>query len=306
MESLGSGTDSVTPPLEIEVLPAALEASVAALIFYCCFHGFIWLLTPTSCWSMRGLSLSRGATSDIACKSVSALFGTAAASSGIYLLLRGSQGSTHEGGGRQQNPLLKHIYPVVVAYFLYDVYAMYVAYVAKRNDQEKGTNLKLEVSVLEFFRANSLIVVHHLLVGAVFTPIMMRRLDHEPGELMVACALVFEASTPFVSLRAILSYVGLKRSPLYIANGAAMVLVFLCCRILIYPAFYVAYAAQRGLGFWQAVARTPIRCSLYMLGVLAPQLYWLGIMVRGAAKVLNDNNDDDNSGEAKARSDKIE
>ncbi len=43
-----------------------------------------------------------------------------------------------------------------------------------------------------FLRRKSLIVAHHVAVGTVLTPLMATRLGHDPGELMVACALVME------------------------------------------------------------------------------------------------------------------
>ena len=105
---------------------------------------------------------------------------------------------------------------------------------------------------------------------------------------MVACALVFEASTPFVSARAILSHLGLRRSQLYLVNGVLMVVVFLCCRILVYPVFYYVYGAQRGLGLIQAVRSTPTHCTIFMLMVGLPQIYWFNVMLRGAFKVMRD------------------
>ncbi len=47
---------------------------------------------------------------------------------------------------------------------------------------------------------------------------------------MIACALIFEASTPFVSLRAILSHLEMKSSLLYLLNGILMVVTFFACR----------------------------------------------------------------------------
>ena len=59
---------------------------------------------------------------------------------------------------------------------------------------------------------------------------------------MIAAALIFEASTPFVSLRSVLSQLdGMRSSRLYMINGIAMVVAFFCCRILIYPIFYKIY-----------------------------------------------------------------
>lgn len=48
-----------------------------------------------------------------------------------------------------------------------------------------------------------------------------------------------EASTPFVSLRGILSKIGLKDSPVYVINGLVMLAVFFICRIAMFP--YVIY-----------------------------------------------------------------
>jgi hypothetical protein len=41
---------------------------------------------------------------------------------------------------------------------------------------------------------------------------------------------LMEASTPFVSLRAVLSRLDMKSSFAYVCNGIAMVAVFFCCR----------------------------------------------------------------------------
>lgn len=48
-----------------------------------------------------------------------------------------------------------------------------------------------------------------------------------------------EASTPFVSVRGILSKIGLKDSPIYVINGLIMLAVFFICRIAMFP--YVIY-----------------------------------------------------------------
>merc|ERR1712039_1132601 len=111
-------------------------------------------------------------------------------------------------------------------------------------------------------------MAHHLVIALFFIPLMMRHLsDHEPGDLMIACALVFEASTPFVSLRAILSNMNLKSSLVYLANGFLMVIVFFCCRILIFPWFYFVYGRSRGLTVIEAIV-----CPLQMLYLHADRL----------------------------------
>ena len=71
------------------------------------------------------------------------------------------------------------------------------------------------------------------------------------GDMMIAAALIFEASTPFVSLRAVLSQLdGMRHSRLYMFNGIAMVIVFFSCRILIYPIFYRCYGISNDYQFF--------------------------------------------------------
>ena len=190
-------------------------------------------------------------------------------------------------------------------------------------------------SFVQFLRYKPLMMAHHLVIALFFIPLMMRHLsDHEPGDLvwahqnssnslhpshckwfffqMIACALVFEASTPFVSLRAILSNMNLKSSLVYLANGFLMVIVFFCCRcacnvamfgnekrtilnvlscrILIFPWFYFVYGRSRGLTVIEAIVSAPYKCSIFMLIVFLPQLHWFRLMVIGAIKVLRERN----------------
>lgn len=97
---------------------------------------------------------------------------------------------------------------VAIAYFFYDLVAMYKVYQlqAKAGDQSFGSNPdqnsngiakkvshhQSSISPLSFFKARPLIVLHHVAIGGIFTPMMMTCLDHDPGELMIACALIFE------------------------------------------------------------------------------------------------------------------
>ena len=187
---------------------------------------------------------------------------------------------------------------IVISYFNYDLYAMFLVFRKKTEIESQSGPHQIKA----FITAQPLLVVHHLAIGAIFTPMMTFYLDHEPGELMIACALIFEASTPFVSFRAILASLDLKKTLLYVVNGMMMVLVFFCCRILVYPIFYFAYARQRDIGFFTAVGSTPTNCAIFMTLVLLPQLYWFNIMVKGAFKVWNDL---DRNGSTKANGIKV-
>ena len=166
------------------------------------------------------------------------------------------------------------------------MYKVYVGQVVK--DDEETSTIGL---IYRFTVNNPLLLTHHLVLALVLTPMMFHTLDHEPGDLMIASALIFEASTPFVSLRAILSHLRLKKSLAYILNGFCMVVVFFCCRILVYPWFYHNYGQLRGLSFLESVLETPNLCKFFMSATLAPQIYWFKLMAKGAAKVLEERNE---------------
>lgn len=51
-----------------------------------------------------------------------------------------------------------------------------------------------------------------------------------------------ELSTPFVSVRSILSTIGLKDSTAYVVNGLLMLGTFFVCRVLMWPYVYYWYS----------------------------------------------------------------
>jgi len=260
---------------------SAAEAAIAACAFYRLFEYVAkTVLNAENCgrWGVK-----RAARTDIACKSVSAVFAALATACGMVLIT---------GGERRNSDKVDHILLVASGYFIYDVFAMFRVYEHEnaRAPSQKSSKLDL-AEFIQFLRDKPLMMAHHLLIALFFIPLMMRHLsDHEPGDLMIACALIFEASTPFVSLRAILSNMNMKPSLLYLANGFLMVAVFFCCRILIFPWFYLVYGRSRGLSVLEAVLSAPYTCSLFMLVVFLPQLHWFRLMVIGAMKVLKERN----------------
>ena len=127
---------------------------------------------------------------------------------------------------------------------------------------------------------------HHLSLSLFFIPLMVNNRDHTPGDPMLASALIMEASTPFVSIRAILYNLHLRHSLVYVVNGLVMVLAFLSCRILIYPCFYYVYAGSKGITMLEAIQTTPLRCASFMIFAFLPQIYWFRMMVLGAMKVV--------------------
>lgn len=164
-----------------------------------------------------------------------------------------------------------------------------------RDTLTNGVSTSVIINKQKSFRTyiedNPLIFAHHALIGLVLIPMMSLKYSrHEPGDMMIAAALIMEASTPFVSFRSVLSQLhGMRHSRTYIVNGVAMVIAFFTCRILIYPIFYTAYGIQRNITMFQAILRTPWHCSLWMIMTLMPQLYWFRIMFIGALKVVRED-----------------
>ena len=89
------------------------------------------------------------------------------------------------------------------------------------------------------------------------------------GDCLIGLAFMMEASTPFVSARAVLEllgeiqlgtlsvywkipsifgleFLGMKRSVPYMVNGIAMLVVFFFCRVLLMPYTYYLYGQQIG------------------------------------------------------------
>ena len=254
----------------------ALEASSYCLMYYAAFR----LLTRvfTDARFKAKFSITFGTGSGVACKSVSALFGIATSMCGVYIF-------NNIFNNEPVGFLVDRIFIFSMSYFLYDVYAMYFVYMSNQGEtSSKGEVEKANFG--SFIRANSLITVHHLVIALFFIPLMSRCRNHEPGDMMIAAALVMEASTPFVSLRSILSDLGMKKTLCYFVNGIVMVSVFFLCRIVIYFAFYVVYSSQRGIGVGEALQRTPRHCIVFLLMTFLPQLYWFKIMAHGALKVF--------------------
>jgi len=262
---------------------SAAEVAIAAWVFYRLFEYVVkTVLNEENCgrWGVK-----RAARGDIACKSVSAVFAASATACGMVLIT---------GGERRNSDKVDHILLVASGYFIYDVFAMFRVYEHEnaRKPSQKSSKSDFGFSeFVQFLRDKPLMMAHHLVIALFFIPLMMMHLsDHEPGDLMIACALIFEASTPFVSLRAILSNMNMKSSLIYLANGFLMVAVFFCCRILIFPWFYLVYGRSRGLTVLEAILSAPCKCSLFMLVVFLPQLHWFRLMVIGAMKVLRERN----------------
>lgn len=267
------------PKMQTPLHMAGLEVATVFFIFLGIFNVLKSVYGRPS--FVSHFHLKHSVVTDIANKTMSALFAVLAASTGIFLMMATER-------RKQDLLIMEHILFVVMAYFFYDTISMFKVFEAKYEEIHPDHTTSTLALFWKFMKEQPLLIAHHLSLAVIFCPMMSQCLDHEPGDLMVGCALIFESSTPFVSLRAILSHLGLKSSLLYLLNGLAMVIVFPMCRIFIYGWFYYTYATMRNITIWEGVASTPRHCMVFMTLVLLPQLYWYRLMVKGASKVLEE------------------
>lgn len=106
------------------------------------------------------------------------------------------------------------------------------------------------------------------------------------GHCIYSYMFMMEFSTPFVSLRSILSTLGLKETRIYIINGLIMLLSFFICRVLMWPYVMWRYSLEIKLNIWQAIYGLPAGCIIGILVLFLPQLYWFFLMLKGALKVF--------------------
>lgn len=177
------------------------------------------------------------------------------------------------------------------AYFFYDIWSMYKVYIAEIGNVQMNGDAKGNKAVSEFYqwmkylRNNFVIVGHHLFIGG-FGFLFITYLRGGLGDCFFGFVYLMEASTPFVSLRGILSKIGLKDTPIYVVNGLMMLTVFFICRIAMFPYVIYMYSMSVNLDFISAVHTLPRGCKISITILLLPQLYWFYLMVKGATKVL--------------------
>jgi hypothetical protein len=215
---------------------------------------------------------------DTANKTISALFGGTSALTGAYVL------ATY-GGDYYSDAAITYFMPIAIGYFLYDFFAMIEVHIARLDETGSSESDK---TIRGFLKNQPLISIHHLALSLFFIPLMVNRRDHYPGDPMLACALLMEASTPFVSLRAILYNLHLRQSLIYVLNGIVMVFVFFWCRIGIYLCFFHVHSLATQTTFMEAVMKTPPRCATWVILALLLQLHWFKIMLFGAIKVVGE------------------
>lgn len=161
------------------------------------------------------------------------------------------------------------------AYFLYDIWSMYVVHVAEvQTIQQNGDVVRVmhrdTGKFFDYLIKNPIIVVHHVFIGGfgfLFITVScnfqienlsiyfcflfsFQYLRGGLGDCFFGFIYLMEASTPFVSLRGVLSKLGLKDSRFYIVNGLIMLVVFFLCRVIMFPYVIYLYARSAGLDYF--------------------------------------------------------
>jgi hypothetical protein len=199
------------------------------------------------------------------------------------------------------------------AYFLYDVWSMFVVHVSKIYDKLKmkeidwkSTNLLHMIpsidnkqlmifsnpivnnekipSFVNFIKKTKLMIFHHMFIG-FYGLIVISSWRGGLGDCIFSFLFLMEFSTPFVNFRVILSILNLKRSKLYVINGILMILTFLIFRIIMLPYLFYIYSQLVGLSMFRAIIKLPTTCQLSIFALFVPQFYWFYLMLKIALKV---------------------
>lgn len=187
------------------------------------------------------------------------------------------------------------------AYFFYDIWSMYKVHVSTPPGQLNTPSAQihtpaavrqgdapLDCGLLRFWRyvkLNPIIVGHHLFIG-IFGFSVIIYLKGNLGDCVFGFVFLMEASTPFVSLRGVLSRFHMKKSKLYIYNGFAMLIVFFLCRVAMFPYVMYLYAYSEKISYLDAIYSLPRGCKISIAILMFPQIYWFYLMMKGATKII--------------------
>lgn len=135
-------------------------------------------------------------------------------------------------------------------------------------------------SFISYLPKEPLMIFHHLFIGiwAAFVVVHLRSI----GDCVFSFYYLMEFSTPFVNFRAIFSMMGLKDSKLYVNNALIMYFSFFIVRVLLVPLVLWHYSNIINESFYKAFVGLPLSCSLSILAIYLPQVYWFYVMSKGA------------------------
>ncbi|EDW06827.1 ceramide synthase [Drosophila mojavensis] len=138
---------------------------------------------------------------------------------------------------------------------------------------------------LKYVLTHPVMMIHHVFIGTF--GLLVVTYIRGGGHCIYSYMFMMEFSTPFVSLRSILSTMGLKDSRVYIVNGLLMLVTFFVCRVCMWPYVMWRYSlAIDAASMWSAMCGLPRGCLISIAILFLPQLYWFYLMLMGALKVF--------------------
>ncbi|XP_040398873.1 ceramide synthase [Cygnus olor] len=172
-----------------------------------------------------------------------------------------------------------------VPYFVYDVYAMFLCHWHRGHvkGHEAGPPPSLRAAAGAYLHKDLLMVLHHAATVLVCFPVATLWRQGK-GDFFLGCLLMAELSTPFVCLGKVLILYKRQHTALHKLNGVAMLVTFLGCRVLLFPYLYWAYGRHLGVPLLRVPGALPAAYNAATL--LAPQLYWFGLICRGAWRLF--------------------
>ncbi|XP_026537993.1 protein FAM57B [Notechis scutatus] len=176
-----------------------------------------------------------------------------------------------------------------VPYFIYDIYAMFLChwhrYQVKGHESRCVETQTLHTAIRAYLHKELLMVIHHLFMVLVCFPVSVLWRQGK-GDFFLGCMLMAELSTPFVCLGKVLILYKQQHTLLHKVNGMAMLVTFFFCRILLFPYMYWVYGQYAGLPFYRVPFSIPAEYNLGSAILMAPQIYWFGLICRGAFRVF--------------------
>ncbi|XP_050408529.1 TLC domain-containing protein 3A [Patella vulgata] len=165
-------------------------------------------------------------------------------------------------------------------YFVYDTWAMYNSHYHHHREIQTWPNSQ---KMLHYMKHTKLLLLHHLFFPLIFSPVILY-FRQGLGDFYIGVFYLIEITIPFISARQVMIQLKLTEYPSYKVVGLSMIAVFFISRILVFPFLYWSHSVYAKISFWKVFTNIPIKCNLGCLAVLLPQLYWLGLMIKGALK----------------------
>lgn len=109
----------------------------------------------------------------------------------------------------------------------------------------------------------------------------------EGVELVIGKDLTALSSFSFVFFSVSFLQYKQQHTLLHKVNGVLVLVTFFCCRILLFPYMYWVYGQYAGLPLYRVPFSIPAEYNLGSAILMAPQVYWFGLICRGALRVFN-------------------